>query len=90
MEKYTSISTTKTENAMFSWKKVLGLSALKNIYSAVLEEEISETQTAHLVHVQLAALAMFILGNTGFFAAMMGTCWFAYSLWLCRLALKNK
>ncbi len=90
MEKYTSISTTKTENAMFSWKKVLGLSALKNIYSAVLEEEISETQTAHLVHVQLAALAMFILGNVSLFAAMMGTAWFAYSLWLCRLALKNK
>lgn len=89
MEKYTSISTTRTENAIFSWSRVLGISALKNLYSAVLEEEITNKQTAHLVHVQIAAISMLILGNVGLLATIAGTCWFAFSLWYCRLAFKN-
>ncbi|MBO5698545.1 MAG: hypothetical protein J6R79_00860 [Bacteroidaceae bacterium] len=94
MEKYTSISASNFNRAAtqekISWKNVLGLSTLQELYSSILEEELTINQTLRLVHVQVAALLMLILSSMGLAVTVLCVAWFAFSLWHCYLVFSNK
>lgn len=75
-------STTTTNTT--TWTKALGIDFLTQLYSKVLEQELSTSQTLHLLHVQTAAFITFcsFAGNIAIIALCIA--WFGMALWQCK------
>ena len=85
MNKSTMIPVMTTATT-FSLTNNLGINALSRIYSHILEEDITNDQTRHLVHVQVAFIAILFSAGFGIAPLALTLLWFATSLLNCRKA----
>lgn len=57
---------------------------LSRIYSGLLEEKVSARRTLKLVHAQLAAVALLLLGGLSSMVAILLCLWTVLAVWQCK------
>lgn len=79
-----SITSEHTTTTTSTCTKSFSIDFLTQLYSEVLEQQLSTAQTRHLLHVQGAALLTFcsFAGNIAIIALCIA--WFGIALWQCK------
>ncbi len=67
-----------------TWTKSLSIDFLTQLYSEVLEQQLSTAQTQHLLHVQVAALLTFCSFAGNIAVITLCIAWFGMALWQCK------
>ncbi len=63
---------------------------ISNLFSCILERNVSSLLTLHLLHSQLAFALLILLGGISVYACLLLLMWFALATWQCSLHYTEK